>query len=263
MRKSIAYIVLIDLAFLFIAAVKGMMSGVTADFVYYGSYAALIAAAVLITRRDETCLKMSIMPQKSLQAAALFAPTMLLIIGISFVISALLALLGKSNVTDVSGPLVLELMRHALLPAVLEEMLFRYVPIKLLGGRSRRAAITVSSVMFALVHLSLSQIPYALLAGAVFAYITVMTGSILPSVFLHFANNAVSVIWMREPIFAPYVILIVLAFLSVLSAVYMGIHRHDYAKSLKEALSGDRIGFSFEITVAAVLCLGVALLELR
>ena len=263
MRKSIAYIVVIDLMFILAAAVSAYASGWTHDIVYYGLYAALIAIATAFVAHDEESIRLSASPEKPMQALALFAPSMLLIIGVSFVVTSLLSLLGKSDVVDVSGPLLPQLIRHALLPAVLEEMLFRYIPIRLLGGRSKRAAIIVSSVMFALVHMSFFRIPYALLAGVIFAYITILTGSILPSMLLHFANNVISVIWMRDPECAPFIILIVLAVLTIFSAVYIVIRRGDYLKSIKDALSGERIGFSFEITLAAVLCLCAAFLELR
>ena len=263
MRKSIAYIVVIDLAFILIASMSAAVSGWGHEVVYYGLNIALIAPVAVLAKRDETNLRLSVLPRRPMQALALFAPSMLLIIGISFVISSLLALLGKSDVVDVSGPILPQLLHHALLPAVLEEMIFRYVPIRLLGGRSSRAAIIVSSVMFALVHMSLFRIPYALVAGVIFAYITILTGSILPSMLLHFANNAVSVLWMRDPETAPLIILIVLAILTLFSAVYIVIRRGDYLKSIKEAFSGEKVGFSLEITIAAVLCLGAALLELR
>ena len=263
MRKSIAYIVLIDLAFILVASMSATVSGWAHDVVYYGLNIVLIALVAALARHDEASIRLSVLPQKSMQALALFAPSMLLIIGISSVVSSLLALLGKSDLVDVSGPLLPQLLSHALLPAVLEEMIFRYVPIRLLGGRSTRAAIIVSSVMFALVHMSLFRIPYALAAGVIFAYITVLTGSILPSIFLHFANNTASVLWMRDPETAPYIILIVLAVLTLFSAVYIVIRRDDYLKSIREAFSGDKVGFSFEIAITAVLCLGAALLELR
>ena len=262
MRKSIAYIVVIDLAFILVASMSAAVSGWAHDVVYFGLNILLIALAAALAGGDETSIRLSLLPRRSMQALALFAPSMLLIIGISFVISSLLALLGKSDVVDVSGPLLPHILNHALLPALFEEMIFRYVPIRLLGGRSTRAAIIVSSVMFALVHMSLFRIPYALVAGAIFAYITITTGSILPSILLHFANNTVSVLWMRAPETSPPIILIVLAALTLLSAVYIVIRRSDYLKSIREAFSGEKVGFSFEIAIAAVLCLGAALLEL-
>lgn len=263
MRKSIAYIVVIDLTFILVASMSATFSGWAHDVVYYGLNIALVALVAALAGRDKASIRLSVSPRRPMQALALFAPSMLLIIGISFVISSLLALLGKSDVVDVSGSLLPHLLRHALLPAVIEELIFRYVPIRLLGGRSSRAAIIVSSVMFALVHMSLFRIPYALAAGVIFAYITILTGSILPSMLLHFANNAVSVLWMRDPESAPFIILIVLAILTLFSAVYIVIRRGDYLKSIKEAFSGEKVGFSLEITLAAVLCLGAALLELR
>jgi simple sugar transport system permease protein len=106
---------------------------------------------------------------------------MLLVIAVSALTTLVLAFFGKTNEVDVSGHLVYELFRHALIPAVLEELLFRYIPIKLLSPYSRRGAILVSALLFSLVHLNLFQIPYALLAGVVFGFLTVASGSILPS----------------------------------------------------------------------------------
>ena len=263
MRKSIAYIVVIDLMFILVAALSAYVSGWAHDIVYYGLYASLIAVATVFASKADTGIQLSLLPKRPVQALALFAPSMLLIIGVSFAVSSLLALFGKSDVVDVSGPVIPQLLRHALFPAVFEEMLFRYVPIRFLGGRSKRTAITVSSVMFALVHMSFFRIPYAFVAGLIFAYMTVITGSVLPSMLLHFANNAVSVMWMRYPNTAPYIILIALAALTLLSAVYMVIRRRDYLNTLKDAFFGEKIGFSLEITLAAVICLGAAFLELR
>ena len=262
MRRSVSFLVITDLVFLLIASVPGLIHGSWGRALYYLLYAGLIAfAAALVGRREES-LELSFLPRRPMLAAALFAPTILLTIGISAIVSCILAALGKTNASDVSGPMVIELLRHALLPALLEEMLFRYIPIRLLGRRSPRAAIVVSSVLFALIHLSLFQIPYAFAAGAIFAYMTIATGSVLPAMLLHFVNNAISVMWMREPETVVPMILIVLALLTLLSAVYIVLRRRDYGESLKSALSGERVGFSFEMSVVAVLCLGVAALEL-
>lgn len=262
MRRSVSFLVIVDLVFLLVASVPGLIHGLWGRALYYLLYAGLIAFSAVMVGRREDSLELALLPRRPMLAVALFAPTVLLTIGISAIVSCILAALGKTNASDVSGPMVIELLRHALLPALLEEMLFRYIPIRLLGRRSPRAAIVVSSVLFALIHLSLFQIPYALVAGAIFAYMTIATGSVLPAMLLHFVNNAISVLWMREPDTVAPIILTALSMLTLPSAVYIVLHRRDYKESLKSAFSGESVGFSFEISVAAALCLGVAALEL-
>ena len=262
MRKSVSLLVIVDLMFLILAAAR-MIPGAAGYVAYYALYALLIGLTVAFVGRGEDLLELRLLPRRPMLAAALFAPTMLLIVGISFLSGYLLSILGKTNATDVSGPLAAELLRHALLPALLEEMLFRYIPVRLLGRRSPRAAITVSAVLFALIHLSLFQIPYALAAGVVLAYMTLLTGSVLPAILLHLVNNVVSVLWMRDPETAAPIILAVLALTTVLSVAYIVLRRRDYRESLMSAFSGEKVGFSFEMLVIAVLSLGAALLELR
>ena len=89
------------------------------------------------------------------------------------------------------------LIIHALLPSFLEEMLFRYLPMKLIAPYSRRLCILLSSAYFALIHFNLFQIPYALLAGLVFITVDLWADSVLPSFILHLLNNVISVLWIK------------------------------------------------------------------
>ena len=265
MKKRITSLLLIDLLFLFLLIISGAVNGIWGQLIYFFAYLLPIGAGLLILRRqDDFSMSSALVIRKDriIFGAALFAPTMLLVIAVSALTALVLALFGKSNDVDVSGALVYELFRHALIPAVLEELLFRYIPIKLLSPRSNRGAIFVSSLLFALVHLNLFQIPYALLAGVIFAFLTVACGSVLPAMILHFLNNAVSVVWMRNPDIAPAVIISVFALLSVLSAVYIIRKRREYEKELLCALSGERVGFSAELLVMTAVCLIMSLLSL-
>ncbi|MCH5248660.1 MAG: CPBP family intramembrane metalloprotease [Lachnospiraceae bacterium] len=82
----------------------------------------------------------------------------------------------------------------ALAPAICEEMLFRGLIYNSMKARYRvSTAITIVAVLFGIYHMSLVKfIPTGLL-GLVLCYVAYKTGSIYPSMMMHFINNAVSV----------------------------------------------------------------------
>ncbi|MDE5994363.1 MAG: CPBP family intramembrane metalloprotease, partial [Oscillospiraceae bacterium] len=55
-------------------------------------------------------------------------------------------------------------------------------------------AIVMSAAIFSILHGNMVQIPYTLVAGIYFGYLCVATGSLWPSIVLHFINNMFSVI---------------------------------------------------------------------
>lgn len=71
-----------------------------------------------------------------------------------------------------------------------EELLFRGLLYKKLGGYGDKAFILVSALAFAVFHGNLSQIFYAFALGAIFAYVMAKTGNILYSMLLHIIINA-------------------------------------------------------------------------
>ena len=82
----------------------------------------------------------------------------------------------------------------ALAPAVCEEMLFRGFVYNSMKARYRvPVAIGIVAVLFGIYHMSLVKfIPTGLL-GLVLCYVAYKTGSIFPSMMMHFINNAASV----------------------------------------------------------------------
>ena len=80
----------------------------------------------------------------------------------------------------------------AVLPAFAEEFAFRGVTLQLLRPYGEAFAVIGSAFAFGLMHGTVIQIPFALAGGLFFGYVAVRTGSIWPSVLLHFLNNALS-----------------------------------------------------------------------
>ncbi len=93
------------------------------------------------------------------------------------------------------GYIVPALLVIALLPAVFEECLFRGLMLSCcrtsMGGV---ATIFTVGFCFSLFHGSPEQTFYQFIAGCVFTFIALRSGSILPSVLMHFLNNAVIVV---------------------------------------------------------------------
>ena len=78
----------------------------------------------------------------------------------------------------------------ALLPAVMEEMMFRGVLLHGLRSFKTGWAVVVCGALFSLYHQNPAQTIYQFCCGACFALVAVRAGSVLPTVIAHFLNNA-------------------------------------------------------------------------
>ncbi len=74
------------------------------------------------------------------------------------------------------------------MPALFEEIFFRGYLMQRIPGKKR--ALILSSLLFALLHMNVNQITYALLAGLLFAVIAARTGSILTTMVIHGLFNS-------------------------------------------------------------------------
>lgn len=90
--------------------------------------------------------------------------------------------------------LLLNIISTALIPAFVEEWIFRGFVFGTLRTHGDSVAVVFSAALFGLFHGNLVQIPFAFLLGLVLAYLVVLTDSIWPSVVLHGANNLMSVL---------------------------------------------------------------------
>lgn len=94
------------------------------------------------------------------------------------------------------GRVVAAMIVIAVIPAVMEEALFRGVilnSVEKSAGSIR--TIFIVGFCFSLFHASPEQTVYQFLAGCAFAFLAIRSGSILPSVVMHFLNNALLVIF--------------------------------------------------------------------
>jgi len=84
----------------------------------------------------------------------------------------------------------------ALTPAVVEEYLFRGVILRGYERLGTRASVVVSGLLFAFLHLRLSNIPAIIFLGIMIGYVVVSTNSIFAGVLYHFTQNAISISFM-------------------------------------------------------------------
>lgn len=108
-------------------------------------------------------------------------------------------LAGKYTVMLTSGEtapsLLTNIMVVALLPAVGEELFFRGVIQKMLGGffRKGHAAIWITAFIFSAIHLQFYGFLPRLLLGAIFGYLFYWSGSVWLPIAAHFLNNVIPI----------------------------------------------------------------------
>lgn len=227
MEKKLNILSITYLLFLILLLLSGSLSGVVSDLVYFLAFIIPLAFG-LISTRDEKVERgrFLVLDSEGLKRTLpVIFPTVSLVIILSYLTALLIRLItGRTNQVDVGDSFILALINHALLPAILEEALFRYLPMRLLSRHSKRGAVLISAFFFSLIHLDLFTIPYAFVAGIIFMTLDIALDSVIPSVIIHFINNALSVsliIFADNPAFAPtlFVITGILALLSLVSII--------------------------------------------
>ena len=200
MKRAISRVVFTDLVFLLMLTLCGTVENkVISDILYYAAFLiptglglALISRARAEMREDDKPdaeISFGLRSGELLRLAPLLLPSVTLIFLLSYLTSLGLGAMGFVQDTSIEEPFLLAIVIHALLPALLEEGLFRYIPMKLLLPYSKKWTVILSALFFALIHTNLFQLPYAFAAGVIFLLLDISFGSIIPSVILHFINN--------------------------------------------------------------------------
>ncbi|MBR6778727.1 MAG: CPBP family intramembrane metalloprotease [Clostridia bacterium] len=109
------------------------------------------------------------------------------------------SLLIKLNIPLNSIPYTLDtkgyfisIVSLVILPAVCEELLFRGLIFKGLKKHGKAFAIMITSVMFAIFHMSISQTVYPILFGLLLSVIMFYENNILYTILVHLINNFLS-----------------------------------------------------------------------
>lgn len=82
----------------------------------------------------------------------------------------------------------------AVLPAVVEETIFRGMLYNTYSKYRPVAGIILSAVLFGLMHMNFNQMLYAIYLGIIMAIVMEVSDSIIPSMVIHFTMNASSTI---------------------------------------------------------------------
>lgn len=99
-----------------------------------------------------------------------------------------------SSDLDQGYKLVLMFISTAIIPAFVEELLFRGLILSQIKPYSELGAILISAILFGLMHQTTFQFFYTTVLGVILAVVRIKTGSIWACVLLHFFNNFISVI---------------------------------------------------------------------
>ena len=267
MKKNASVLAIAYLTFILLIVFSGSLTGILSEAVYFLGYILPFFAVIIFTdrelpRADEFSL--------TRESKRLFLPTVfptvfvivLLSLLTSFVISSFS---GKSASADVGDSILFALFYHALLPSILEELLFRYLPMRYIAPFSRKYAVLFSAAFFALAHHSFFSMPYAFFAGGVFMTVNLLCDSSMPSMILHFVNNAISVVWSMY--FADDVsgaiLLVALLLPAFVSLAFAFRARRGYAVRLKEIFADKcELCITPSMIFAVITAIFAAVLEL-
>lgn len=178
----------------------------TAVYVSYAMLAQLAFAIVFLYVSKDTNIKNALKLNFNIGIVSIICCVGIAVIGvfglspIANVGTEILRLIGYAvdenfifNIDSV-GFLIISLILLAVVPAIIEEFVFRGVILQGLRKYGKWIAILGSSALFALVHLSAEQFIFPFLFGIIMSFIVLKTGSIFASMIIHFVANAGTVL---------------------------------------------------------------------
>lgn len=268
MDKKISILSGIYIMFLVLLFVSGSFSGVLSEIIYFASFIFPFCFAIFLTKEEKIPFTKYLRIDKRGITVTTFTvfPTVMLVLLTSLVTAFMIEkLTGVTNQVVLEHSIAFAIINHAVLPVLLEEMMFRYLPMRMLSGHSRMACVFVSAFFFSLVHHDLFSIPYAFAAGVVFMMINLMCNSVIPSLIIHLINNLISVllIFYAENPLIKLVILALLIVCTLISVVFILAQKNKYKEMVKSAfIRGEKMKFNFSMLIFAVVCLLLAVFGL-
>ncbi len=189
----------------------------------------------------------------------MFLPLMIFsAIGINYISAFFQSIFGVEFTSSVDGismkgldGTAIGIIAVAFVPAIVEETAIRGIVMQPLRKFGDRFAIISSAVLFAFMHGNMVQIPYTVIGGLLLGYLAVTTGSLWPSIILHFINNFYSVLVVSlsdnfsetVSVVVTYVMLLVFALVGVFGVVRFARMKYRiYFNEAKSRLSaGEKI----------------------
>lgn len=268
MKSKTGYLALLYLLFLTLLFASGSLDGVASEAVYFLAFLLPLGIVLVRERASGRALDASFLGLSSRAVkltAPLIVPTVILIYFISALTSRVIySLFGAANPVDLGENVWLAFLSHALLPALMEEALFRYLPLRIFDRVSYPTMIVVSALFFALVHCDLFVIPYAFAAGVIFMAIDVMADSVWPSVVLHVINNAVSIITIfaseSEACILVFWLITFIVFAASMLIVFK--KRNEYKSEIAKIISAEPLRVGAEALYLAVPTIVLAVYDL-
>lgn len=132
----------------------------------------------------------------------------------------------------------------AVVPAIMEEFLFRGIFLREMKGFSMLARVFICGGLFALYHQNPAQTVYQFICGAMFALVAVKSGSFFPTMLSHFINNGVILLLTKFGVstFSPVVYAVILA-TSGLCLVGSLVYLLVFDRVKEEKKKGDFVNF--------------------
>lgn len=257
MKRKIKLLTLSYLVFLVFNLLSGMADGIISEIFLFLAFMLPVAAVLFADRKsdvDSDALLYLRLDRRGVDLIlALGIPCVVLVAILSFLTALVIDLtLGVKDAVALPDSYLAAVLTLAFLPALMEELLFRYLPMKLLLPHSATVTVMFSSIMFAAAHCSVFQLIYALVAGVIFMSINIASRSVIPSLILHFVNNFISVtaLYFKTDSNVILWLNVIICLLFVASCVYLAL-KH---KSIIENICGSiQRGEEYSAT-AAPLC---------
>ena len=131
-------------------------------------------------------------------------------------------------------------LSSVILPAFVEEMIFRGYILHLLLPYGKTFAVMVSAVLFGLMHLYLPQVLYASVAGVLIGYYVVKSGSVWIGILIHAVNNLFAFLTDMGYVLLPYpayelfcgVLQALIVFCGLIGALVLCVHSSGHDRSL-------------------------------
>ena len=151
----------------------------------------------------------------------------------------------------------ISLISIVILPAVVEELLFRGLIFKGLKQYGKVFSITISALIFSIYHMSIDQIIYPFLMGLLFGVIMYKENNILYCIAVHFTNNFVSLTLSYLDISLAfnhwtYILLAIILFMAFVGVVLYFILKNRRLEQKEKISSEGKVYFS--------VCLAIMLL---